>query len=133
MVSGLIYYASSIPDLHLVRESQFPAWLMTWVKQHYIIIGDKGFFSYRLSLHPDFILHKIGHIMAFGLLGTTALFATKSKKWAVLILLLGAVGDELHQALTPGRSSRFLDVVLDVTAGCMFIAFYTTVRRSLRV
>lgn len=132
IVSGLIYHASSIPDLHLVQESQFPSWLMAWVKKHYIAIGDKGFFSYRLSLHPDFILHKIGHIMAFGLLGATALFATKAKKWALLILLLGAVGDELHQYFTPGRSSRFLDVVLDVSAGCVFIAFYDKVRGILR-
>lgn len=117
IIAGFIFYASTIPDLHLINESDIPLWLKKLVNQHYIAIGDKGFFSYRLSLHPDFILHKIGHIVAFSSLGAAGLFATKSKKWALAIVLLYALGDEIHQYFTPGRSSRFFDVVLDFLAG----------------
>lgn len=130
VIAGAIYHASSIPDLHLVNEGIIPIWLKKWVSQHYISIGDKGFFSYRLSLHPDFIAHKIGHIVAFGLLGVAGLFATGSKKWALLIVLLYASGDEIHQYFTPGRSSRFFDVVLDFTAGWAAIAIYLKLSRS---
>lgn len=117
----LIYHFSTIPDLHLVSESHIPAWLKPYIEKYTFRIGNSGYFSYMLSLHPDFILHKIGHIVAFGTLGVSLYFAVSSLPWAVVLTAVAAFADEFHQYFVPGRSSRLGDVILDTLAGLLFI------------
>lgn len=130
LITGTIFYLSGIPDLHIVNRNIFPAWLTVWVSQHTVRIGDKGFFSYTLSLEPDFIAHKIGHISVYGLLGVVVAIAVRSKNWALFFVLLYAFSDEVHQYFTPGRSCRFWDIVLDVLAGWAAIQIYNRTGRK---
>lgn len=117
-----IYILSDIPNLHLIRDEQLPLWLKQLGNQYVVRFGTVGYFSYTISLNPDFILHKIGHIIAFGTLGVSIYWATRySVTWAVTLTAIGAVLDEWHQSFVPGRSSRFGDVVLDTLAAIAFI------------
>ena len=96
--------------------------LRHWVMQHSLRWGTSGFFSYSISLHPDYILHKLGHIFLFGFLGIALYLAmNKSVPKAVIVVTLFALLDEVHQGITVGRSSRFGDVILDVIAAVGFI------------
>ena len=122
VILSIIYNLSSIPNLHLIDESIVPLWMLQYINQYTIKIGQGGFFSYVISLHPDFVLHKIGHIVVFGSLGVSLYFATKkSVMWAIVLAALAAVSDEMHQYFVPGRSSRLGDVILDTVAAMVFI------------
>jgi VanZ family protein len=97
----------------------------------YHIFWEDRFFSYMITPHPDFILHKLGHIFGFGLLGTSLYLATgKSVKWGVFIAAIFAASDELHQYFIAGRSSRFGDIVLDVLAATCFVYVLRRVQRK---
>jgi len=118
----IIYLLSDIPKLHLIRKDQIPLWLQYLGNKYVLKIGSKGYFSYVLSLQPDFILHKIGHIVAFGTLGVSIYWATGfSITWAVILAAIAAACDERHQYFVLGRSSRFGDVVIDTFAAIIFI------------
>lgn len=124
-----IYFLSDIPNLHLIREEQIPLWLKKLSNIYTFKIGTEGYFSYAFSLQPDFILHKLAHIMAFGTLGVSIYWATEySATWAVALTAIAAACDEWHQYFVPGRSSRFGDVVLDTLAAVVFIVIVKVVK-----
>lgn len=121
----IIYCLSSIPSLHLMNEQMIPVWLMGYLNHYTFRIGQDGFFSYMISLHPDFVLHKIGHVVAFGTLGVALYFATKkSFYWTILLTAVAAGCDELHQYFVPGRSSRLGDVILDTLSAIIFVMLW---------
>ena len=125
MIMAAVFAASSIPDLHLYDSAKLPpAWLL-WISRHTIRFGKSGFFSYMISPHPDYVLHKLGHIFAFGFLGVSLYLATgRSLKRGMLIAAAFAVSDELHQFFVAGRSSRLADIMLDVLAAALFVWLY---------
>lgn len=124
LVSGLmvvISLLSHIPNL-VFFEKFVPPELSAWVMQHSIKWGSSGFFSYSISPHPDYILHKLGHVLLFGFLGIALYLAmNRSVAKAAMTITLFALADEIHQGFTVGRSSRLGDVVLDVAAAVVFI------------
>lgn len=129
IVLSLIYLLSDISNLHLIRQDQIPLWLQYLSNRYILKIGSEGYFSYILSLQPDFILHKIGHIMAFGTLGVSIYWATRySVIWAIPLTAIAAACDEWHQYFVPGRSSRFGDVILDTLAAIVFIAVVKSIK-----
>lgn len=129
VVVTTIYSLSDIPNLHLVKEDQLPLWLKQLGNKYTIRFGTTGYFSYAISLHPDYILHKLGHIIAFGTLGISLYWAIGySVTWAVALTAMAAACDEWHQYFVPGRSSRFGDVVLDTLAAMVFIVIVKTMR-----
>jgi VanZ family protein len=117
-----IFSLSNVPNLSLYDgDSLSPEW-RKWILEHTIRFGTTGFFSYVLTPHPDFILHKLGHIFGFGLLGTSLYLATaNSVRWGIFITAIFAASDELHQYFVAGRSSRLGDIVLDVLAATCFV------------
>lgn len=118
---GAISVLSHIPNLVFFGKYLSPE-LQVWVVQHSLKWGSSGFFSYGISPHPDYILHKLGHIFLFGSLGMALYWAmNRSVAKATLVIALFALADEIHQGLTVGRSSRFGDVVLDVAAAVVFM------------
>lgn len=125
IIMATIFAASNIPDLHLYNSEKLsPEWL-EWVGKHTLRFGKSGFFSYMISPHPDFVLHKLGHIFAFGFLGIFLYLALgRSLKWGVMLTAAFALSDELHQYFVAGRSSRLGDVVLDVLAAAVFILVF---------
>jgi len=121
---------SHIPNL-VFFEKIFPPELRAWVMQHSIRWGSSGFFSYSISPHPDYILHKLGHIFLFGFLGIALYLAmNRSVAKAAMAITLFALADEIHQGFIVGRSSRFGDVVLDVAAAGVFILLAIIRRRK---
>ncbi|WP_378950828.1 VanZ family protein [Pelosinus sp. sgz500959] len=125
LVTGLImiiYALSNIPNLHIIPESTIPLWFKKLIGRYTIKFGTTGYFSYTISLHPDYILHKIGHIIAFGTLGVAIYWAMSySVIWAITLNAVLATLDEWHQSFVPGRSGRFGDVILDTLAAIVFI------------
>ncbi len=131
IVISIIYFLSDIPDLHLIRENQLPLWLKQLGSKYTVRLGTAGYFSYVISLDPDFILHKIGHIIAFGTLGLSIYWAaTYSVTWAVTLTAIVAACDEWHQSFVLGRSSRFGDVVLDTLAALVFVLIVKMIREN---
>lgn len=124
-----IFWLSNIPHLSLYDSSSLSLEMKRFIKKYTFRIGNKGFFSYVISPHPDFILHKIGHIFAFGSLGVLLYTATQSIHWAVIITTIFAASDELHQYFVAGRSSRFGDILLDTVAAFVFICIYLRIKR----
>ena len=113
---SILYYLSSIPALHVVPKRWLPLWLDELLASYSLKIGTSGFFSYGLSLHPEFVVRKLGHFFAFALLGASVYFAVR-RKWVAIVLTIGlAVLDEVHQGMVPGRDCRFWDMVLDSVA-----------------
>ncbi len=78
----------------------------------------------------DAVIRKIAHFSLYTLLGITimAFFCTiemKDKKRAITTIILGvlyATTDEIHQIFVPGRSPKVTDVFID-TAGIIFGLF----------
>ena len=109
-------HLSAIPQLRVVPDNWLPLWLVRRLAAYALKIGTTGFFSYTLSLQPDFIVRKAGHFGLFGLLGAAVCFASRSKWTAVLLAISFAVLDEVHHSFTPGRECRFGDILLDAAA-----------------
>jgi len=130
----IIYFISDLPNLHLLRTEQIPLWVQKFGAKYTINIGTTGFFSYTLSLYPEYVLRKIGHILAFGTLGVSFYWATAySATWAIALTALAAAGDEWHQSFVTGRNSRFGDVVLDTLAAIAFILIVQMIKKNAGV
>ena len=116
---ALLYWLSGISNLVYFQEAPLPEWA-AWLVEHFRIAwGSGGYFSYGFNFHPDYLLHKAGHITLYGLMGLSLYFATgRSLRWTLLLVAGFAFSDEWHQSLVPGRDGRFFDVILDtVSAG----------------
>ena len=63
------------------------------------------------------IIRKIAHLTEYLILGLLVhnLIKQYNKKWyiSLIICILYAISDELHQGFTPGRSPQILDVFID--------------------
>ncbi|MDF2520150.1 MAG: VanZ family protein [Clostridia bacterium] len=77
----------------------------------------------QLRYISEHIVRKLGHVLEYFMLTMLVIAATlisgKDIKTAckngVVISLLFAVSDELHQLYTPGRGGQLTDVVIDMT------------------
>ena len=112
---SVLSYLSSIPKLRIIQKDIFPGWMTKELASYSIAIGTNGFFSYTITLHPEFVVRKLGHFAAFGLLGAFAYFALGSKRASIVFAIALAILDEVHQGFIPGRGARFWDIVLDST------------------
>jgi VanZ family protein len=121
---SFLYHLSSTPGLRILPKRWLPVWLDKLLASYSLKIGTSGFFSYALSLQPEFVVRKLGHFFAFALLGASVYFAVRSKRTAIVLTILLAVLDEVHQGLVPGRDCRFWDMVLDSVAGVCGVAAY---------
>jgi len=121
---SFLHYLSSIPGLHIVPKRWLPLWLHKLLAPYTWKFGGTGFFSYAVSLHPEFVVRKAGHFGAYALLGAAVYFAVR-RKWLAVGLTAGlAILDEVHQGMVPGRDCRFWDIVLDSVAGYAGVVLY---------
>jgi VanZ family protein len=75
-----------------------------------------------LKLTWELVFKKGGHLLGYALLAAALCRATRPRGWrgalAVLgLVLLYALGDELHQSFVPGRSASLVDVGIDMLGG----------------
>jgi VanZ family protein len=61
----------------------------------------------------DLALRKVAHALEYALLGALLCRATSSPRAALVLGVLYAVSDEVHQAFVPGREGTPLDVLID--------------------
>ncbi len=98
---GLIFYLSAQPQLPTLDE--------TWL---------------------DFLLKKAGHIVVYAVLAWLLVRALVQEgpvqprhlRLALLLTILYALSDELHQSFVPGRTARLLDVGFDTLGALLALA-----------
>jgi VanZ family protein len=78
---------------------------------------------------------KVGHFIGYAALGATLMygFATTVRQpgtLSLVVAVLYATTDEIHQAFVPGRSAGWQDVLLDVTAAGLAILFLVLIQRQ---
>lgn len=75
----------------------------------------------------DFLIKKTGHMIEYGILAVLLYRAFKNSNLAksealffsLLITVLYAATDEIHQSFTPGREPAVRDVVFDIIGGSL--------------
>jgi VanZ family protein len=70
---------------------------------------------------------KAAHFSVFGLMATLVLrpFRGGHAWWAVVIVSIFGVSDELRQSLTPGRSMELADWIADTVGAAVAVTVYT--------
>ena len=84
--------------------------------------------------HFNHIVRKCAHVSEYFVLGALVTNAMKTSKvvkfkaliFSVLICILYAISDELHQLFVPGRGAQVMDVLIDSAGaiagiGCIFL------------
>jgi VanZ family protein len=80
----------------------------------------------------DLVLRKIAHAAEFAVLGALLVRAVRMPWLAVVLGVLYAVSDELHQTLVPGREGSVLDVAIDAAGVlCGVVAWQLVQARKL--
>lgn len=86
----------------------------------------------------QFITRKSAHFIAYMILGILAILLllqikdiNKKPQLALLICVLYAVSDEIHQLFVPGRSGQFRDVIIDSSGSCVGIGLVLLVVKLL--
>ncbi len=123
---GLIFYLSHQP-------ATISSELSSGITEMLINVLGKFTFPFQLGggeLHH--IVRKSAHFLAYLILGVLVLnslrrsdiFGKRSVGIALLICILFATIDEVHQLFIPGRSGEARDVLIDSAGACMGIVVY---------
>lgn len=120
----------SQPHPHLPRVARVIGWVgaISWAVFLVVQSGSPsvGGFLARILANFPVGADKVGHALAYAVLGALLTLATGRVWAAVLIAALFGVTDEIHQYFVPGRYSEALDVVADTAGaliGALFVAF----------
>jgi len=79
------------------------------------------------------LLRKLGHLLAYGLLGALDFRAVRGARpgwtvrwsgWAITLAVAIAAIDEGHQTIVPGRTGLLSDVVIDACGASIAQVFY---------
>ena len=77
----------------------------------------------------SYIIRKIAHLTEYTILGflieNTIKNYNKKTYISLIICLLYAITDELHQSLVPGRSPQITDIIIDTFGSLLGIIIYT--------
>lgn len=79
------------------------------------ILGNLSNFIIRKAAH--FIIYFILYILLYRAINTKKTVGIKGFIVPILILILYAISDEVHQAFVPGRGPALKDVLVDTTGG----------------
>lgn len=110
----------SMPFYSLLSHLEIPYWGSV------ISIEERGYY-----LFVEFLLRKGAHLAIFGLIALAIVnVLPEPKRWLALPAAAGiAVLDELHQAVTGGRSPMAADVVLDVSGAVLALGCWILFRK----
>jgi len=120
------------PTVRLLAAGWAP--VVAWAALIFVLSAQPG-----LRFMPDdgldFVVRKAGHMGVFGILALLAWRALerttpvpKASLWAVLLTVLYAITDELHQGLVAERQASALDVAFDGTGAVLAVAAVLLVR-----
>lgn len=92
---------------------------------------------FALSSEPDwdptrgqrlhFGVYKVAHLVEYGILGGLVAGGMRTvntrhaRWWGWVVVVLYAIGDEIHQAFVPGRTPLVTDVAIDALGGLLGI------------
>ncbi|MGE5472672.1 MAG: VanZ family protein [Ignavibacteriales bacterium] len=116
---SIIFQFSSKPAIQSDTQSLFV------IQEINRIANNFGFKGEFLNNGWNYFIRKIAHTLEYAVLGMLlclALSSTgiKDKKlflYSILICLIYAVTDEIHQAFVPGRAAKVTDVLIDTFGG----------------
>lgn len=113
----------SEPGKSLLSKLEFTYW------GRQITVEDRGYYYF-----VEFLIRKAAHFVTFGFLALVIywLLPVRSGRLlaAMLLTLIFACADELHQSITGGRTATIQDVYLDM-AGAMSFLLVTVLLKGL--
>lgn len=80
----------------------------------------------------DLVLRKLAHVAEFAVLGALLARATARPGLAIVLGILYAASDELHQSLVPGRMGAPLDVAIDAVGVVCGVVLWRRARARTR-
>ncbi|MFJ5770556.1 VanZ family protein [Psychrobacillus sp. NPDC093180] len=96
-----------------------------------VSIEERGYYAF-----VEFLIRKGTHFLYFGVIALAIFAALPTRKFrtitAIVLTLLFAVADELHQSFTSGRTASAQDVILDTAGAITALLLLTFVRRKRR-
>jgi VanZ family protein len=112
-----------------------------------VVMGTIFFLSNQpgdsLSLPPIPGIDKLAHMIAYGVLAGTVLFAHNNEQrhrrprrvmvFTVIFCLLYGISDEFHQSFIPGRTASVYDLFADCGGAAMSCLFWTRWRQRIPV
>ena len=85
----------------------------------------------------SFIIRKLAHLTEYLILGLLVynLIKQYNKKWyiSLIICILYAISDEIHQGFTPGRNPQIFDVFIDNIGSIMGISLLRFIIKSKKI
>jgi len=131
----LIFFLSAQPALESDRLSTKLTEIILGLVNQVVPVFGSGTIDYSYMNH---VLRKLAHFslyMVLGILSARALQKSGMTGWkplmvAVLICVLYAVTDELHQVFVPGRSGQISDVFIDSMGGSVGIFLFVPATRK---
>lgn len=127
----VIFYLSHQPA---PESSALSSGLTDWIMK----MIDKVPLSFELDLNAvHFFVRKGAHFCAYFLLGLLVSHAVRERRGlsvrrlslALVVCVVYAISDEIHQLFTPGRSGEVADVLLDTSGSIVGIGWYVLVMR----
>lgn len=125
---GFIFYMSAQPAQ---QSSEWSSTVMNWLMrfvESWLLVDESVF---------HLIVRKGAHIGAYFILAIWTMFALEGKRlkalWiqtgiALVICVLYAISDEVHQLFVPGRSGEVADVGIDTVGALLGVIFYIICR-----
>lgn len=131
---GLIFYLSHQPAVESAN-------LSSGIMERILVLIDRVIVG--LKIDPNyfhFTIRKSAHFFAYFILGILVINALKSSGLTglrhfligLVICILFAISDEVHQLFIPGRAGQVMDVVIDTTGAIAGICGYLGLEKLLR-
>lgn len=121
LVSTLEKWLPNKPLESILSHFQIPYWGIL------VSIEERGYYPF-----VEFLIRKGTHFFYFGIIALAIYAALPKFKYrtltAVILTMLFAVADELHQSFTSGRTASAQDVMLDTTGAICALLLLTCIR-----
>lgn len=129
---GIIFYLSAQPAEESSELSSNAMQLILQFVGNIIAVDETSF---------HYMVRKGAHLSAYLLLAMLMMFATergRMRGWSqagfvMVICVLYAASDEVHQLFVPGRGGQLSDVGIDAIGALVGVVCYMIVRKGLRV
>lgn len=137
IVMGLIFFFSSQPSNDSTVTTN---WVIEFVYKIYdFFVNGKGYDYNTFWFYYFKPIRKLAHFSEYGLLGMLAYtnvkeyFKKKHILYALIISVLYAISDEIHQLFVAGRYCSFVDVLIDASgAFCAILLIHFISKKCIK-